>query len=86
MAAWQYDEWERDEQALFDDLFRDHPGAYGDDDAQWFFYEALFDPDISREERQEMYNDLVFHLDDEYLIDFEHDFDWEAYREWYDAA
>jgi hypothetical protein len=88
MAGWHYEDWDDGEQALFDDLFRDHPGAYTDDDAQWFFHEALFDPDNygDREARQETYNDMLDYFNDEYLLDFEQDFDWEAFREWYDAA
>lgn len=85
MAYWNYDEWESAEQGLFDDLMRDHPGAYNDDDAQWFFHQALFEHHDDREERQTLYNEMLDYFDDEYLMDFEQDFDWEAFREWYDG-
>jgi hypothetical protein len=86
MAYWNYDEWIPEERALFDDLMRDHPGGYTDDDAQWYFHQALFEFHEDREERQTLYQEMLDYFDDEYLMDFEQDFDWEAFREWYDST
>lgn len=78
--------WAETERELFDDVLGGEPEILADSRLQMDFHAALFDHDLDAETRAQFYDDLVEHLFAEYGIDFEHDFDWEAYREWYEAA
>jgi hypothetical protein len=53
---------------------------------QHLFDTAMFEENVSVEERQAAYEELNQYLWDVYGIDFEDAFDWEDYRAWYDAA
>lgn len=89
MSDWERDIpgwWEPTEAELFNDLLGGEPELFQDPELQDIFHEALFDDDIDARSRAESYDDLIAYLWDEYGIDFEADFDWESYREWYDAA
>lgn len=96
MANNDWEDWEEDydvpsewydaESILFDNLVNGDAGIGSDPYLQDLFDAAMFDPDISPEEREEAYQNLVQYLEDEYDLDFEDIFDWEDYREWYDSA
>ncbi len=58
----------------------------GDEYAQYWFNEAILNPDRSKEERIELRHELADYLWDEYGFDFEEDFDWEDFRDAYEAA
>lgn len=77
-------DWYDSESQLWDALTHG-TDAGGDAYLQELFDTAMFDPDVSREERAEAYAELNDYLWDAYGIDFEDTFDWEDYREWYDA-
>lgn len=78
---WFHDEWE-----LYDDLLGGEPEIMADNHLADLFDTALFDMNASPDDRADAYDELIDYLWDEYGIDFEEDFDWEGYREWYDAA
>lgn len=80
------EEWDNGEFELYSDLVGGEPEIGLDAELQDLFDAALFDLDLSPEERADAYDDLIDYLWDEYGIDFDADFDWEGYREWYDSA
>ena len=47
--------------------------------AQNLFVEAFFN------DNPQAYQDLVDYMYEQYNIDFEHEFEWEDFREWYDS-
>lgn len=81
-------EWDADEVSLFLNLIDNAYGGQAESDPELkeLFDAALFDPDISARDREDAYEDLVDYLWDVYGIDFDEMFDWEDYREWYDAG
>lgn len=62
------------------------PEVFGDETLQLLYHEALFDFDISSNDREVAYNLMVDYLWDTYEIDFDEVMDWESYREWYDSV
>lgn len=78
--------WSHTERELFDDVMGGEPEVLADSRLQMDFHAALFDHDLPAETRAQFYDDMILHLFHEYGIDFETDFDWEAYRVWYEAA
>ncbi len=54
-----------------------------DNDVRETFYDVMYNDDLSYGQRMEAYEDLKEILWDEYGIDFEEIWDWEAFREWY---
>ena len=79
-------EWYGIEESLFLDMIFDDPIIANDAYLQVLFDQAMFDPDIAPDDREDSYNALVEYLWDEYGLDFEDVFDWEDYREWYENA
>jgi hypothetical protein len=77
------DHWYHDETSMFVDMLGGDPHLVGDDSLQLLFHEALFDMELDPDTRDNIYNTLVEYMWDEYGIDFDDVFDWEAYREWY---
>lgn len=82
-----YNEWDRAEQQMWDDLTADSPQAHDSLEAQLMFDVGYFEPDLwtdSDIDLQEIHDSLAEYLE-EFGIDFDQDFDYDAYREWYDA-
>ena len=81
-------DWSRTELDLFVDAVYDgsEPEVLADMHLRELFDDALFDMDLSKQDRDDAYDELVDYLWNEYGIDFEENFDWEGYREWYDSA
>jgi hypothetical protein len=75
--------WDQDETELWIDLTAGTIGAERDPELQSLFDDAMFNPDLSREERQEAYEMMIDYMWEAYALDFEDVFDWEAYREYY---
>lgn len=77
-------QFSRLEYTMWHDFSESLPEVYADQNAQLLFHESLFNfqdwTDAQREAIGDMMNDYFM---DEYGIDFEDMFDWEAYREWY---
>lgn len=78
--------WSDSEMEFFDDFVGGEPELVDDTELQMLFHEALFDRDVTPGDREHFRDDLEEYLWDKYEIDFNEIFDWEAYREAYDAA
>ena len=59
------------------------PELHDDNIGQMLFHEALFDQDLTPEQRDVVYDAMVEYMMDNYGIDFDDVFDWENFREWY---
>lgn len=57
-----------------------------DEFAHQMFWEVMYNDELSEHQRMELYDALSEYLDEEYGIDFSEVWDWEDFREWYDAA
>lgn len=80
-------EWHSDvEFNLFDSMAGYHPQLYNDQFVQNLYDAALFDYDLSKTDRAAVLEGLREYMWDEYGMDFDDVFDWEAYREAYDNA
>lgn len=77
------EEWDDREFEMFDDLMRGMDiDDLNDTHLQDLYHDALFS---GHEHLGQEFDDLKDYLWDEYGIDFDEDFDWNAYREWYDS-
>lgn len=89
MAWWnEYeipDDWSQTQEDIYDDLIGGDPIVGADDNLQ-FLFEEIFDEDLKPWEREAVFDAIDEYLWDTYEIDFYQEFDWEAYREWYDSA
>lgn len=75
--------WTQDETELWIDLMEGTAGGDRDPELQALFDDAMFNPDLTADERDEAYLMMVDYLWEAYAIDFEDAFDWEGYREYY---
>lgn len=57
-----------------------------DEFAHSLYHSAMFDFDLSPMDRDMVYQALIEYMAEEYGLDFAQEFDWESYREWYEAA
>lgn len=87
------DNWSEDEAEVFDrtldNVFDENPtiaSQMADDEWLQFLYGEVFWGDYAGDERQLIYANLVSYVEDEYGYEWEDIFDWEAWREAYDAA
>lgn len=71
---------------LFDDLAGHDSRMFNDPWIQNLYDAALFDYDISKEDRAEILHALRDRMMDEYGVDFDDAFDWEGFRAQYDQA
>lgn len=78
--------WSHSEENLYADLAGSHGGMLDDSFAQTLFDLGYFAPDLSYDERIIAQDYLNEWLENEYGLDFEESFDWEAYREAYAAG
>lgn len=79
-------EWSNVEFNLFDNMAGGNENLYDDQWVQTLYDAALFEHDIASGDRGAILNSLRDYLWDEYGIDFDNVFDWDAYREAYDNA
>lgn len=79
-------EWGYIEFSLYEQMADGSMNLYNDNMAQNLFDAALFDHDISSGDRAAIMDSLRDYMWDEYGVDFDDVFDWEAYREAYDNA
>jgi hypothetical protein len=54
-----------------------------DEYAHAWFYEAMYNNDLSMADRLQVMDELADYLFDEYGIDFEAMWDWDDFRDWY---
>jgi hypothetical protein len=71
---------------LFDDLAGHDSRMFNDPWVQNLYDAALFDYDISRDDRAAIMTTLRDYMRDEYGVDFDDAFDWEGFRSQYDQA
>ena len=86
-----WDNWSDDENALFADALGNLSDELGeqvanDEWAQFLYHEAMWDFDISADYRANAYDAFVDYMESTYGIEWDEIYDWEAYREAYDAA
>lgn len=74
--------WSETEKDLWQDAF-ESVGAFDDRYAQTLFNAGYFETDYSSDERSAIRDRLSEYLMDEYGVDFDDVFDWEAWREAY---
>lgn len=80
-------EWSSDiELRLFENIADQTPGLYADTFIQNLYDAALFNYDIDTAERKIILEAMRDRMWDEYGVDFDNVFDWEAFREAYDRA
>lgn len=79
------DSWYSAETAMYLDMVGGDPLLAADQGLQTLYHNALFG-DLSGEQQQEIYFMLVEYMRDEYGLDFEDVFDWEAFKEWYEQT
>lgn len=77
------DDWSELEFRLFDEMAGPNDAMYEDWRVQAMYEAAMWNWDISTEDRVAIRNELHDYLWDEYGVDFNEVFDWEAYREAY---
>lgn len=74
---------EEQQELLYDVIgFLDAPY---DETAHTLFYDAMYNDDLTIEQRMEMFEELEEYLYDTYDIYFADVWDWEDFREWYAA-
>lgn len=84
--AGEYDDddemsYEEQQELLYDVIgFTD---ASYDQTAHELFYDAMYNDDLTIDERMQMFEDLQDYLYDEYGLYFADVWDWDDFREWY---
>ena len=79
------DHWTDTEKALFIDMTDGNPVMASDEVLQ-MYYHATFFAGVNGERQANIYERLVTYMDDEYEIEMDDVFDWEAFAEWYEAT
>lgn len=75
--------WSSTEERLFEDIGNANENAFGDELLQQAFDIGWFDMNVSTEYREAAREYVVGWLRDEYGIEFDDVFDWDAWREAY---
>lgn len=78
-------DWHPIEATVFEDLTDGIPAIMDNVYVQDLYHDAMWNLDIPIRERDAAHNELVEFIHDQYEIEFDQEFDWEAWREWYDA-
>ena len=91
MASWDDyyhipESWNETESELYFNMVGDDVDLANDRTLQFLYDGALFNEDLNPEDRAAFYWALEEYLWDEYGMDMDDYFDWESYREWYEAA
>lgn len=93
-AAWgeTRDEWTVQEEMTWNRTL-DKIGDYdvadriaNDTNLQDWYHHIMWDPNIPGDQRMDYFEALQTYVEDTYGIDFSDVFDWDDWREWYDAA
>lgn len=83
MALPEY--WDPIESRTFVDLTDGIPATMENPYLQDLYHDAMWNLDIPIRERDSAHNELVEFIREQYDIEFDQEFDWEAWREWYDS-
>lgn len=66
---------------IFSSLFGDLHDAH----AESLFRDVMYNDDLSRDQREDAYEELKGYYWDEYGIQFDDLWDWHDFKEWYDS-
>lgn len=79
------DHWDDSEAEMFQDLVDANPQIADNDTVELYFHTAYFDTDtgLTQAELDVVRDELHDYLYEEYGIEWDDVFDWEAFREWY---
>lgn len=80
------EDWDATQRDIFGELLGGEPEIMADGQLQFLFQEAYFDRSLDPADRALIQDYLEDYLANEYGIDFNAEFDWDAYREWYDSV
>jgi hypothetical protein len=80
----EFESWSPTEHQLWDRMWNDDD--FHDPTAEALYHNGFYNFDVSTEDRVAIREALSSYLSDEYGIDFEAQFDWEAWREAYENA
>lgn len=80
------DSWYTSEADMFFNMAGGDGDMLNDESLQLLFDTAYFEDGLTPEERHDAREALAEYLAEEYDIDFDTAFDWEAYRDHYDAT
>lgn len=72
-----------EQQELLYDVIGFLDGEPYDTTAHDLFYDAMYNNDLSIQERMDLFDELQDYLYDEYGLYFEEVWDWEDFKEWY---
>ncbi len=75
--------WWEEEADIYFNMSGGDDAMLVDENLKLLFDVAYFDQDITPDERADARDALREYLSEEYGVDFDAAFDWEAYREWY---
>lgn len=86
-----WDNWSEDESRLFESAMGEIGGDLaetikGDEWVSFLYHEAMWDFEIDAHYRSGAYDAFVEYMQVNYGIEWDEIYDWEAYREAYDAA
>lgn len=56
-----------------------------DSEARSLFWDVMYNDELSMPDRLAIYEELSDHIRDEYGIEFDDIWDWEAFRTWYES-
>lgn len=80
------DSWYTAEADMFFNMAGGDGAMLNDDHLQMLFDTAYFEEGITPQERHDVREALSEYLAEEYDVDFDAAFDWEAYRDHYDST
>lgn len=78
--------WDDAPAHLYDDLMHNHPDGWEDQFGKMLFDIAFINPDESPDVNATARDMFREWLQDEYNIDLDSEFDWDAWREWYSSG
>ena len=77
--------WNRTEKNLFLGLTDEEEALLNDGRLKLLYHASVFDLEILPPDREIYRQHLIEYLADEYGIDFDEAFDWEAFKIWYEG-
>jgi hypothetical protein len=80
------DHWGPMEGALFDDMINHTDAILFDQELQSLYHEAMFNFHLTSDEIITAREQLDDYMQRTYGMDFWNEFDWQAYRTWYDRT
>lgn len=78
--------WSELEEQLWHDIIDARPMISGDEKAEMLFHAGYFSDGLTPGEYDAVKDALSEYLQEEYGFEWDDYFDWEAWREWYDAS